>query len=74
METVEALSHALDLGVSLEFKHWHLWKSKGSKPDYVLLKFSEKGDPMDNTEERFPNCPDGKSDAIHKFLRKTKSE
>ncbi len=65
----QAVDTVLQMGGSIEIAGWHLYHTSFGERDYVLVKFNPKSDPMPESEERFPNDDDGRSDIISKFLR-----
>lgn len=71
MELELAIGACLENGIACELKSWQLYRRKTTE-EFILLKFDHQGNAIGVSEEVFPDDEDGKSDAVKKFLRKTK--
>lgn len=66
MELENALKVVLDAGICMEFRGYHLYKSRDDV--YRILHFDKRGDILKDDEEEF----DVSTDAIQKFVMRAK--
>ena len=68
MALQQACEEVLSRKGSITIKNWTLYE--GAKGHFVIFLYNGNSEPIEESEERFDPTPEGKSDAIGKFIRK----